>query len=52
MHRTLSSILQPLLSPLRLQITPVLAKIEAGLVLSVSEQRYIRQARSPVRLRP
>lgn len=45
-------ILQPLFSPLRLQTTPVLAKVKASLVLSIREQGRIAQLRASFCLCP
>ena len=45
-------ILQPVLRPLRLQITPVLAEVETGLIFAVSKQSRIAQLRASIRLCP
>jgi hypothetical protein len=45
-------ILQSVLSPLRLQVTPVLAKVEGSLVLSIRKQGRITQLRASLRLCP
>lgn len=45
-------ILQSFLSPLWLQITPILAKVKASLILSVREQSRITQLRSGICLCP
>lgn len=45
-------ILQPVLSPLRLQVTPVLAEVKASLILSISEQSRIAQLCASVCLGP
>lgn len=46
------SILQSILSPLRLQVTPVLAKVKASLILSICEQSGIAQLCAGVCLCP
>jgi hypothetical protein len=45
-------ILQSILTPLRLQVTPVLAKVKASLVLSIRKQSRITQLRTGVCLGP
>lgn len=45
-------ILQPILRPLRLQTTPVLAKVKTSLVLPIREQGRVAQLRASVCLRP
>jgi hypothetical protein len=47
-----SRILQPILTPLRLQVTPVLAKVKASLVLPIRKQSRIAQLRAGVCLCP
>jgi hypothetical protein len=45
-------VLQSVLTPLRLQVTPVLVEVKASLVLSIREQRRIAQLRAGICLCP